>query len=210
MIPAHRFPAVVLLLMLLAAFTPLRASASSSRAGQPYGKPPILRDPLACTHITPPCSHRYAVGSVFGEAPVPPAHVSITYWNHGAAMPHLIVRIDTFGTYTISSIWASLTARGRQTRLTPRRLRTILYRGTERYYHVRERPAYIYVYDVGPFPVGAKMYIQAEVHFLRNPWHTTDLVDAYARFDAQGLPDQRAGVLGSGEFENGSVSQQTQ
>jgi hypothetical protein len=134
--------------------------------------------------------------------------MTITYQNVGAAIPHLILRVDSFGTFTVSGVSANVTLRGVETTLTPRRLRTIVYPDsyTQHDYHVREQPNYVYVYEIGHIPAGAHVAIQARAHLTQKPCcRATFLVDAFGRFNAQGLLDLRSGIENGGTFSSGTV-----
>jgi hypothetical protein len=125
----------------------------------------------------------------------------VTYWNEGPAIPHLIVRFNSFGALALAGFWARLTIGGRHTHRTPRRLRTFLYRYPVNETHTPERAAFVYVYDLGRIPSRARVYVQANARKVRQRCCGFGFnVVAYARFNAQGLPDARTLINVTGYF----------
>jgi hypothetical protein len=132
-------------------------------------------------------------------------HTRITFRKEGAVIPHLIVRIDSFGSFTISRVRAWVTLKQSHHAIEPRRLRTILFRSTTRGFFVNDRAEYVYVYGLGRILAGATMYIQARIHLTHaRCCQVYVALTAYGRFDARGLPDPASAIRGSDVFSMGT------
>lgn len=103
-----------------------------------------------------------------------------TVHNTGVAMPHLIISIDTAGSWAPKAVTATVT--GRSASITPRSLAT--------------GPS-TYTWDLGRLPAGAR----ATVTLAVIPTSSADLsfrLSTYANLDRTGSPDQGLIIKGSG------------
>jgi len=161
------------------------------------GQPPAASSPYglqSCAHSTP-----YEVRLLSGAGPFAPANdpfvkhplvpkLSYNFLNTGAAIPHLVLVVDSRGSFTPGK--ATATINTGHSRYRPS-IRLISSAGS------------ISTWDFGPLPAGAEELIHVPMHLKRQCCYMAFL-HTYANLDRSGRPDQQSAI--NGGFSGGGGS----
>lgn len=184
-----RFAVRPLLLLCVVALLPLPTQAG--------GSPPLSQD------ILPDCAHRplYEASLISGAGPFTPPNdpyvphpatprLSYNFLNTGIAIPHLVLSVDSRGSFTAGRVGSSInTGHG----LLYPRFRLVSHSGS------------IWVWDFGPLPAGSEELIHVAMKLKRHCCYTA-LMRAFGNVDRYGNPIPSTAIAGAGGGMSGSSS----